>query len=68
MYAIRSYYVVRLPWLLRRLFAQGGNFRCEIVFFLLQPFTELEADEVLEHDLGSGILAGLVDDLLDRRP
>ena len=36
-----------------------GDFRREVALFLLDPFAELEADIVLQHDLCAGVLAGL---------
>ena len=40
----------------------GGDLGGEDALFLLNAFAELEADIVLEHDLGAGRLARLVDE------
>src|SRR3546814_7817900 len=45
---------------------RGGDFGGEVAFFLLDAFTELEADETLERDSRADVLAGGGDDFGDR--
>src|SRR5262249_3454117 len=45
---------------------RGGDLGSEVAGFLLDAFTELETDEVLDHDLGAGILRRRGDDIGDR--
>src|SRR3546814_13042275 len=45
---------------------RGGDFGGEVAFFLLDAFTELEADETLERDSRADVLAGGGDAFGDR--